>query len=179
MLVAYASPENMNSVQLPQILELTPDLLRSIVQDFESDVLDWQPAPERWSAVMVLTHLGESEVNCFRKRLSRIAIEEEPLLEPYDQWAVFQDGSRLSADQALKTFARERKTTLTFLRSLSANVLARPCQHREMGRLTFEEMLNEFAFHDMGHIRQILELCRARAYYPYMAGWRKYYQVNP
>jgi hypothetical protein len=45
--------------------------------------------------------------------------------------------------------------------------------------LTFEHLLNEFAFHDMGHVRQILELCRAQAYYPAMGGWQKYYAINP
>jgi hypothetical protein len=169
----------MMRIQLPQILELTPGLIRAVLQDFGSDVLDWQPSAERWSTAMVLTHLGESEVNCFRKRLSRIALEQMPLLEPYDQWEVFQDGSRLSAEQGLEAFSRERDTTLSFLRSLPAEVLSRSCQHRELGTLAFQEMLNEFAFHDMGHIRQILELIRARAYYPSMAGWRNYYQVHP
>ena len=73
----------------------------------------------------------------------------------------------------------ERGETLKFLRRLPADVTLRPCTHQKLGRITFAEFLNEFAFHDMGHLRHILELCRARAYFPHMGPWQEFYQVNP
>jgi hypothetical protein len=164
---------------LPPILSHAPSLVETIIEGFEPDTLGWQPNGERWSATMVIAHLAEAEVNCFRLRLRRTALEQDPVLAPYDQWAQFRDEPVLSARDALREWAVEREETLRFLRSLPADVTTRQCTHQELGRFTFAELLSEFAFHDMGHLRQILELCRARAYYPQMGGWRQYYQVNP
>ena len=36
--------------------------------------------------------------------------------------------------------------------------------HQEYGEITLAQMLNEWALHDLGHIRQIAELVRARKY---------------
>jgi len=166
-------------LRLPPILSNTPSLVETIIEGFEADTLEWQPSPQRWSVTMVIAHLAESEVNCFRLRLRRTATEQKPILEAYDQWAQFREQPLASASGALQTWKQEREETLKFLGSLPANVESRQCTHRELGQLTFGELLNEFAFHDMGHVRQILEVCRSRAYYPYMGGWRQYYQVNP
>ncbi|MHB2008744.1 MAG: DinB family protein [Acidobacteriaceae bacterium] len=164
---------------IPDIIEYTPVFIQAVLQGFSEDTLQWQPSPERWSAAMVLTHLAEAEVACFRTRLSRTAIEEFPTLEPYDQWAYLNSQSAFPVSPVLETFQLERKATLQFLRSLDMNVLTRTCRHQKLGVLTFDNLLNEFAFHDMGHLRQILELCRARAYYPQMGGWQQYYSVTP
>jgi hypothetical protein len=36
--------------------------------------------------------------------------------------------------------------------------------HKEAGEITLSQMLHEWALHDLGHIRQIAELVRARKY---------------
>ena len=36
--------------------------------------------------------------------------------------------------------------------------------HKKVGPITLAQMLNEWALHDLGHIRQIAELVRARKY---------------
>jgi hypothetical protein len=39
--------------------------------------------------------------------------------------------------------------------------------------------LNESAFHDLGHIRQVMELYRSHVFYPEMGAYRGYYKINP
>jgi hypothetical protein len=41
------------------------------------------------------------------------------------------------------------------------------------------EMLNEWANHDLGHIRQIAELYRARAFHPHSGPFMKYSNPQP
>jgi hypothetical protein len=166
-------------IEIPQILRQTPSLIRGVVRCFGDDTLQWRPSLERWSAAMVITHLAESEAVCFRTRLNRAAREDGPVLEPYDQWAYLRDQSEYPVATAVKTFARERQKTLNFLSTLSTGAHSRICHHQKLGVLTFEHLLNELAFHDLGHVRQILELCRAQAYYPNMGGWQQYYAVSP
>ena len=138
-------------------------------------------AAERRTLVSAHGELAEAEVNCFRARLMVVAsgADENPMLPKYDQFAAFKKGPLPSTTDALANFRRERQVSLQLLHALPATVGSRTGRHERLGILTFLEMLNEFAFHDVGHMRQILELCRARAYYPHIGGWRTYYKVNP
>jgi hypothetical protein len=166
-------------LEIPRILRDTPYLLRVLVNGFPDETLQWRPNPERWSAAMVIAHLAESEVVCFRTRLTRTAKEDLPLLESYDQWAFLRARAAFPVVSALNSFQRKRAVTLRFLETLPAEALQRQCKHPKLGVLTLSNLLHEFAFHDMGHMRQILELCRSHAHYPKMGGWQKYYSVNP
>lgn len=164
---------------VPDILRTTPSLLSDLVNCIDEGTIYWRPNEERWSAAMVIAHLAESEVTCFRARLRQVAEEEDPVLEPYDQWMHLRAHTKIDIPDTLKALQREREITLSYLGSLPISILHRRCHHSKLGELTFDNLLSEFAFHDMGHLRQILELCRASAYYPKMGNWRKYYNVNP
>jgi len=62
---------------------------------------------------------------------------------------------------------------------LPASAGVRTGVHSELGTITLSEMLNEWANHDLGHIRQIAELYRARAFYPYSGPFMKYSSPEP
>lgn len=47
------------------------------------------------------------------------------------------------------------------------------------GEITLAEMLHEWALHDLGHIRQIAELVRARKYLPGAGPLGADYQLKP
>src|SRR5258706_381436 len=57
-----------------------------------------------------------------------------------------------------------RKTTLELPPTRPAGAGDRLALHKEYGEITMSQMLNEWALHDLGHIRQIAELARARKY---------------
>jgi hypothetical protein len=162
-----------------RILEQTPSTLRSLLAEAPKDQLDWQPTPDRWSMSMVLAHLAEVELNGFVSRFRAIAEQDSPRLPVYDQLALFRLGRNFDGRAELDTFEQERNDTLTWLNTLPETVGARTGQHEELGVISFIQLLNEFAFHDLGHIRQIIELYRSRAFYPHMGGFRSYYKINP
>ena len=68
---------------------------------------------------------------------------------------------------------------MAWLTSLPARVLSRKGQHSELGTITVEQLMNEWAFHDLGHVRQIAEIVRAQVYYPKLGPFAKYYSVKP
>jgi hypothetical protein len=137
--------------EIPPILIDTPAVLRTLVRGFGEEILQWRPNADRWSAAMVIAHLAEAEVVCFRTRLQRIVSEDSPVLEPYDQWAFLKRQSAFWPATDLDTFRFERAKTLELLKGFSSDVLNRHCIHQKLGQLTFRQMLNEFAFHDGGH----------------------------
>ena len=61
-------------------------------------------------------------------------------------------------------FEDQRETNIELLRGLPAEAGERKARHREAGEITLSQMLHEWALHDIGHIRQIAELVRARKY---------------
>ena len=79
----------------------------------------------------------------------------------------------------LATFEQRRGDTLAWLDSLPASVGTGTGRHEELGVLSCSQLLNEFAFHDLGHIRQVIELYRARAFYPNMGAFQSYYKIHP
>ena len=56
------------------------------------------------------------------------------------------------------------RTTSSSSASLPAGAGDRIALHKEYGEISLSQMLNEWALHDLGHIRQIAELVRASKY---------------
>lgn len=162
-----------------RILEQTPGMLRTLLAPATPEDLHWQPSPERWSISMVLAHLAEVEVKAFRTRFSAMAAGDNAFLPAYDQLALFRSRAQFDALAELDSFERRRGETLAWLKALPASVTSRTGRHQELGPLTFGELLNEFAFHDLGHIRQVIELFRSHAFYPKMGVFQEYYKISP
>lgn len=162
-----------------RILQETPRTLRSLLANATAEDLEWQPAPDRWSISMVLAHLGSVELNGFVSRFRAIAEQDDPFLPSYDQLELFRSGRKFDGLAELTAFERQRRETLAWLNSLPESVGSRTGRHEELGLLSFIQLLNEFAFHDLGHIRQVIELYRSHAFYPQMGIFRSYYKINP
>ncbi len=58
-------------------------------------------------------------------------------------------------------------------------MVGRVATHREAGEITFSHMLHEWALHDLGHIRQVTELVRARKYLAGAGPLGRSYQLKP
>jgi hypothetical protein len=154
-------------------------MLRSLIADATEDDLHWQPGPDRWSINMVLAHLADVEVSGFLSRFRAIVEQADPFLPAYDQLALFRDGKKFDGRTELSQFERLRGETLAWLRAMPADASARQGRHEQLGMITIGQLLNEFAFHDLGHIRQIIELYRSHAFYPTMGAFQNYYKINP
>ena len=162
-----------------EVLERTPGVLRGILKGVSKDTLDWQPSPDRWSISMVLAHLADVEVKGFVSRFRAITDQENPFLPAYDQLDLFKSGGKFDGLAEMDKFENLRRDTLALLKALPPEAGKRAGRHEKLGVLTFEQLLHEFAFHDLGHIRQIIELYRSRAFYPNMGVFQSYYKINP
>ena len=160
-------------------LRNVPAMLRTMIGWMSAEQLQWRPAADRWSVAMVLTHLADVENRGFRRRVELIASEDDPFLPSYDPWDYLRRIPVFDAHAALTQFAAERARTIAFLETTPASVLSRTGRHEELGPVTFEVYLNELPFHDLGHVRQILEVYRCGAFYPKMGPYRDFYHVKP
>lgn len=161
------------------VLRQTPGTLRTLIASATAEDMDWQPAPDRWSINMVLAHLADVELKGFLDRFRAIVDQDDPFIPSHDQLDQFRRGTKFDGRAELKRFDERRVETLAWLESLPASVGSRTGRHEELGVLSCSQLLNEFAFHDLGHIRQVIELYRSHAFYPRMGVFQKYYQVHP
>jgi hypothetical protein len=157
-------------------MEKTPQVLETMLGGIAPDVLRWKPNPDRWSISEVLSHLADCE-DCLSERVRRFVLEETPALKEYAPPA--EGFSAGTPQEHLSRFASTRKELVQFLRTLPPDIGARTAQHSQLGLITLEQMLNEWASHDLGHIRQIAELYRARAFHPNAGPFAAYQNLNP
>ena len=163
------------------VLEQTPIIIEKIVWSANDEQLHWKPAADRWSISEVLAHLAEVEVVGFRERVQMMMEKNNPELPAYDQNAAYAAGkySGSKARENLKKFCHERDRTLSAFRYVPISVLGRSGQHSSIGRVTIGQLMNEWAFHDLGHIRQIAELFRSRAFFPAIGPFQQFYTIKP
>jgi hypothetical protein len=161
-------------------LEATPEILRGLLASVTEEQTEWKPAPGRWSIAEILEHMSHVEGHGFRLRAERMMKEENPVLEVYDQEALAADGqySGREAEDSFDHFEEQREDNVVWLTALPARVASRSAQHQELGKITLGQLLNDWAFHDLGHIRQIAEVVRALLY-SNIGPFQKYYKVNP
>ena len=165
-------------------LRQTPELLEKLLDAATEEAMIWKPSADRWSISEVLGHLNHVERELYRKRIQQFLDEEDPLLEAYDQNDCYERGEYAlplggTARAQLKRFAGERWHSLALLYQMPPDAERLPARHARFGPLTLETMLNEWAYHDLGHIRQVAELYRAYAFYPDMGPYRSYYTPRP
>src|SRR5512140_930753 len=153
-----------NGLPCLDLLEATPGIVRALMTELTEADARWKPAPERFSVAEVLAHLSHSEGHCYRMRLDRFMSESLPEFEP-DDAQMYLDLYRLAdPEDAFDYFEEQREMNIEYLRELPSAAGQRKALHREYGEITLSEMLHEWALHDLGHIRQITELVRARKY---------------
>ena len=162
----------------------TPGIVRPVLyagrmSEPKPEMPRWKPAPDRFSIAEVLAHLSHSEGHCYRVRVDRFLDEERPEFEPDDAQFHLDLYRDADPEDEFDHFEEQREDNLDFLRNLPAGAGGRVALHREAGEITLAQMLHEWALHDLGHVRQIAELVRARKYLAGAGPLGRSYQLKP
>ena len=168
-----------NGLPCLDLLEATPGLLRGLMAELTEEDVRWKPAPDRFSVGEVLAHLSHSEGHCYRARLDRFVEEENPEFEPDDAQDHLDLYGRMDPEDAFDHFEEQRETNIEMLRDMPPGSGDRTAVHKKVGRITLAQMLNEWAMHDLGHVRQIAELVRARKYLGAAGPLGTFYELKP
>jgi hypothetical protein len=161
------------------LLEETPGILRGLMTEISEEDARWKPAEDRFSIAEVLAHLSHSEGHCYRLRIDRFLAEELPAFEADDAQMYLDLYRNGDPEEDFSHFEEQRETNIELLRGLPADAGNRRARHSEAGEITLAQMLHEWAMHDLGHVRQIAELVRARKYLAGAGPLGKSYQLKP
>lgn len=161
------------------LLEETPGILRGLMRELGPEDAAWKPAEDRFSVAEVLAHLSHSEGCCYRMRVDRFLSEELPEFERDDAQMYLELYRGADAEDSFDQFEEQRETNVEYLRTLPRSAGERRAMHKEAGLITLQQMLHEWAMHDLGHIRQIAELVRARKHLAGAGPLGQSYRLKP
>ena len=138
------------------------DEVMDALNGFPADSLGAHPIPGKWSVREIIHHLGDSE-STSAWRLRKLLVEDNPLIQGYDQ---DQFASRLRYNDrdmapALEAFRYARASTMQLIPLMSEEDWQRAGTHSESGRYTTEDWLKIYAAHAHGHAAQIRRLREA------------------
>lgn len=162
-------------------LAATPDIFHAMLMGVSDNQAYWKPAPDRFSIAELLEHISHIEAHYFRIHVDAILSAGNPEIEPYDQNAYYAEGaySDRDAEESMAHWEEQREDNIALLRGFDPGQLKRTARHPELGEFTLAHLLNEWALHDLGHVRQLAELVRAQLYYPEIGPFQVQYIVRP
>ena len=162
-----------------EILATTPRKLKEEISTLSRQEMLQRPAPNKWSVQEVLAHLADVEEVGMRARVAAMVEQDGPTLPSFDQEAraIERQYNTLDPRRSLARLERQRQANLKWLRKLRPAQLQRQGVHQTVGEISAEELITEWAFHDLGHLKQVLDIKRYLLY-PRIGNMRAFYEMT-
>ena len=162
-----------------EILATTPQKLKLETSTLSRREMITRPAANKWSVQEVMAHLADVEEFGMRARVAAMIEQDKPTLPSFDQEARLAQLKYNTIDpmRSLGSLTLQRRANVKWLRKLRPAQLKRQGIHQTVGEISVEELITEWAFHDLGHLKQILEAKRY-ALFPRMGNMRAFYELK-
>ena len=148
---------------LYQELQNSAEMIRALLAGISQEDAQIRPTPESWSILEVVCHLYDLEREDFREHLDFILHrqdEEYHVIDP-QAWIMERRYNAQDLRAMQEKFFEERQKSLEWLNGL-ANADWDITYSSQYGSVTAGEMFSCWVAHDNLHIRQLVELRRAR-----------------
>ena len=153
----------MNYETLFKELQNSAEVIRSLLAGISQEDAQVKPTPEAWSILEVTCHLYDEEREDFREHLDFILHRQNEawhVIHP-QEWVAERKYNEQSFAEMRARFFAERLKSLEWLKGLT-NTNWETTYTSEYGSVTAGEMFACWVAHDNLHIRQLVELRRAR-----------------
>ena len=136
----------------------------------ENRASDCRVSADAWSPYQTLAHLLVVERDINLPRLRRLAEADGLTIDPTGESVA--PGTDI--ESLLREWALERANNLAWLRTLTPDVLAHASIHPRHGRITLDQYVVEWAYHDLDHLGQLVGALSADLY-PHIGSWQTLY----
>lgn len=156
------------------IIANTPATLGALLAGAE----DAPAGGQVWGPREIIAHLLDAEGIAFVERLERIIAEERPYIRSIDPPARLAAGGYLDRPlgDLLDALTSARAAHVPWLRRLGDDALARTGEHDHAGPISAANIVHQWAYHDLQHLRQLAEAMQAPLV-PGMGNTRRFYDV--
>lgn len=162
-----------------EILERTPTVLITMLQNISAGWTSNNEGGESWSVYDIIGHLIEGEKTDWIPRME-IILSDRPnkAFEPFDRFAQFEESKEKSLAQLLDEFKQLRKANIH--RLLSKKITDKNMEekgiHPAFGEITLAQLIATWAVHDLNHIAQISRVM-AKQYKAAVGPWVEYLKI--
>jgi hypothetical protein len=138
-------------------LRTTPFVLRALGKGLSGQASAWHPGVGKWCVKEVVGHLIEEDKRDFVGRIRLMLDQEEPRLAVTDQEAIgrMRHDCDKRLDDLLEEFNPVRAESIAFASELKDTELHRGGIHPRIGHIRISNLLHEWIYHDLNHLRQI------------------------
>jgi uncharacterized damage-inducible protein DinB len=143
------------------VISETPGRLAQLLETIGQERSETPPAPGKWSARDIVSHLADAEI-VFSFRLKQTLAEDHHVIQPFDQDLWAKSYPDCDAQLALAALSAVRAWNVVLIKSVKPADLQKPVTHPERGTMTFQTIVETMAGHDRNHIQQ-LEAIAAKA----------------
>jgi|SRR5271157_162084 len=161
-------------ISVQAVLSTTPARWLKLAETVPNDLLSRSPIEKEWSALECLQHLIDTEQSVFPVRVKAfLAGKDFPNFDPDAQGG--KPDQKQSASALASEFASLRAGSLEILSKVTSSDLTRTAHHSTLGLVSLEELLHEWAGHDLMHTVQ----AERALLQPFIAGvgpWRSYFK---
>ncbi len=156
-----------------EILERTPEVLRTFLSGLSNEWIDNNEGPDTWSPYDIVGHLIHGERTDWMQRMEKILAETgDKTFEPFDRFAQFRESQGKTLNQLLDEFEAIRRQNIAMLinKQLQPADLNKKGDHLSLGEVTLSQLLSTWVAHDLGHIAQIARVM-AKQYQTEIGPW--------
>ena len=134
-----------------------PGQLAQAIHGLGDAELDAPYRPGGWTIRQVVHHLADSHLNAF-VRLRLALTEDEPVIKPYDQasWASLPDAAAGPVAPSIAILDGLHRRWASLLETLPPEAFSRTARHPEVGPITIDWILDQYAWHGRHHVAHIL-----------------------
>jgi hypothetical protein len=165
--------------QAIEILEKTPTILKTWLENASEEWVQYKRDEEHWSAFDIVGHFIHGEKTDWIPRAQLILQREgEKEFVPFDRFAQFEDSQGKTLADLLEEFGRLRKKNLDTLRGfdLQPDDFERQGKHPELGTVNLGQLIATWVVHDLEHLSQIAQEM-AQRYKGDVGPWLEYLEV--
>ncbi|HRE37925.1 MAG TPA: DinB family protein [Chitinophagaceae bacterium] len=161
------------------ILERTPSVLRTLLNNLADDWVMSNEGPATFSPYDVVGHLVHGEKTDWVIRIRRILdIGTAMAFDPYDRFAQYEESKGKDLMQLINEFEQLRIENLNWLKSLKLTEadFDKKGMHPSLGEVTLKNLLATWVVHDLTHIAQITRVM-AKQYKDEMGPWTEFFRI--
>ncbi|MTI22819.1 DinB family protein [Fulvivirga sp. RKSG066] len=161
-----------------EILERTPVVLNSLLQNLSSQWVHENEGADTWSPYDIVGHLIHGEKTDWIPRTKLILAQKDEAFVPFDRFAQFENSKGKSLRELLAEFEKLRAANIKELRALniSEDQLDLKGTHPALGEVTLKNLLSTWVVHDLNHINQTSRVM-AKNYKSEVGPWVEYLGV--